>query len=93
MSEATDPGDASSQPGLRRDRLRRGLLLCVAALYVVSVPWYRSSESEVTLWLGLPDWVALALACYIACAVLNSLAWLLAEIPDSPPPPPHEHRQ
>jgi hypothetical protein len=34
------------------------------------------------VWLGLPDWVAVALLCYAAVAVLNSLAWLLTDVPD-----------
>jgi hypothetical protein len=48
----------------------------------VSIPWYRSGGEKADLWLGLPDWVAVALLCYAAVAVLNSIAWLLTEIPD-----------
>jgi hypothetical protein len=33
--------------------------------------------------LGLPDWVAVAIFCYAAAAILNSAAWLLADIPES----------
>ena len=36
--------------------------------------------------MGLPDWVALALLCYVAVAVLNSIAWRMTEVVDSPAP-------
>ncbi len=63
-------------------RLRAALLAAVVALYVVSIPWYRSAGAKTSVWLGLPDWVAVALLCYAAVAVLNSLAWLLTDVPD-----------
>ncbi len=63
-------------------RLRAALLAVIAALYVVSIPWYRGSGAKASVWLGLPDWVAVALLCYAAVAVLNSFAWLLTDIPD-----------
>jgi hypothetical protein len=63
-------------------RLRAALLAVIAALYVVSIPWYRGSNAPTSVWLGLPDWVAVALLCYAAVAVLNSFAWLLTDIPD-----------
>jgi hypothetical protein len=61
--------------------MRRGLLVAILALYVVSIPWYRTGGSP-TLVLGLPDWVALALGCYAGIAILNAAAWLLTEVPD-----------
>ena len=63
-------------------RLLAALLALVVALYVVSIPWYRSGGAETSVWLGLPDWVAVALLCYAAVAVLNSIAWLLTDVPD-----------
>ena len=69
-----------------RRRLRRSLLVLIGALYLLSVPWYRPTQSEVGVHLGLPDWVALALCCYVAVAVLNALAWLLTDVSDEPPP-------
>lgn len=63
-------------------RLRAALLALVVALYVVSIPWYRDGGAKASVWLGLPDWVAVALLCYAAVAVLNSLAWLLTDFPD-----------
>lgn len=68
-----------------RGRIRGGLFLGIAALYVLSVPWYRQTGAPVSLLLGLPDWVAVALGCYVAVAVLNSLAWLLTDMPDERP--------
>ena len=65
-----------------RARLRSALLIAIGALYLVSVPWYRETGSPVTLVWGLPDWVALALACYLGVAVLNGVAWLLTEMPE-----------
>jgi len=65
-----------------RARVRICLLLCIGALYVISVPWYRDSDAPVAYLLGLPDWVAVAVACYAAVAVLNAGAWLLADLPE-----------
>lgn len=62
--------------------VRRALLLAIALLYGLSVPWYRSSADPVAVWWGLPDWVAVAVGCYAAVAVLNAVAWLLTEVPD-----------
>lgn len=63
--------------------VRRCLLGAIGVLYLVSVPWYRSGGEAAELVLGLPDWVAVALVCYVSVAVLNSLAWLLTDVPDS----------
>jgi hypothetical protein len=71
-----------------RRRLRRALLVVVTALYVVSIPWYRETGAEPAVWFGLPDWVAVALGCYVGVALLNALAWLLSEIEDAPPEGP-----
>jgi len=68
-----------------RERLRIALLAAVVVLYVLSVPWYRETGDPVALWGGLPDWVAIALGCYVASAVLNSIAWLLGEVRDDLP--------
>jgi hypothetical protein len=57
------------------------MLLAIALLYGLSIPWYRSGEDP-GRWFGLPDWVAVAVACYLAVAVLNAAAWLLTDIPD-----------
>ena len=65
-------------------RVRRVLLALIALLYVVSIPWYRASGAEPAIWLGLPDWVAVAVGCYVAIAVLNCAAWLLADFEDPP---------
>ncbi len=64
--------------------VRQGLLMGIGLLYVVSIPWYRQAGSEPRLWLGLPDWVAVALACYVGAAVLNAVAWLVSDVPDAP---------
>jgi hypothetical protein len=56
------------------------LLAAIAMLYLFSVPWYRAPDAPLRLWLGLPDWVATALGCYLGAAVLNAWAWWLTAI-------------
>lgn len=68
-------------------RVRVVLLLAIAGLYVLSIPWYREAGSLPADgasggWLGLPGWAGVALGCYVAIAVLNSVAWALTEIED-----------
>jgi hypothetical protein len=67
-----------------RRRLRRGLLLAIGVLYVVSIPWYRTGGATPGLWLGLPSWVAVAILCYVGAAVANAAAWLLTDVADAP---------
>jgi hypothetical protein len=68
-----------------RALLRRALLLGIAFLYVLSIPWYRATGEPAAIWWGLPDWVAVAIGCYVAVAVLNAVAWLLTDVPDAVP--------
>ena len=68
-----------------RQILRRALLATIVGLYVLSIPWYREGGDAPAIWWGLPDWVAVALGCYVAIAVLNCAAWLLADVPDDEP--------
>ena len=60
------------------------LLAAIALLYAVSIPWYRETGAEPEMWFGLPDWVAVALGCYLAVAVLNAIAWLRTDVPEPP---------
>lgn len=74
------------------DRRRRRWihLLClvvIGLLYVASVPWYRDADAPLRLWLGLPDWVTVAVLCYVAVAVVNAIAWSVVEVPDDPEAP------
>ena len=68
-------------------RLRRVLIAIIALLFLLSIPWYREAGEAPAIWLGLPDWVAVALGCYLAAALLNAVAWLLTEVPDRDPGP------
>ncbi len=68
-----------------RRALRRSLLAAIGILYVLSIPWYREPAAPVAFWWGLPDWVAVALGCYVAIALLNAAAWLLTEVRDDDP--------
>jgi hypothetical protein len=63
-------------------RLRRALLCLIGLLFAVSIPWYRGDAPPARIF-GLPDWVAVAILCYAAAAVLNSVAWLLTDIPET----------
>jgi hypothetical protein len=65
--------------------LRRWLLVAIVVLYGVSIPWYREGGSAAETWLGLPDWVAVAVVCYVAIAVLNAIAWLGTDVRDDEP--------
>jgi hypothetical protein len=67
-------------------RLRLFLIAIIGVLYLISVPWYREAGEAPAIWLGLPDWVAVALGCYLAAAALNAVAWLLTDLPDEDPP-------
>ncbi len=69
-----------------RARVRTALLWVIGVLYLVSVPWYRDAGGEPHYVFGLPDWVAVALGCYVGVAILNSVAWLLADMPDEAVP-------
>ena len=69
----------------RRALVRRALLLIIGLLYVVSIPWYRATGEPAAIWWGLPDWVAVAVGCYAAVAVLNAVAWLLTDVADPVP--------
>jgi hypothetical protein len=73
----------SAEGRSRRRRLRGALLCAIGVLYALSIPWYRDA-GEPALVFGLPDWVAVAVACYAAVAVLNAIAWLLTDVPDAP---------
>lgn len=81
MSGGSRPPPRRHSGGLRR----RVLLSGIAALYALSIPWYRESGAEPRLWLGLPDWVAVAVLCYAGVAILNAWAWLAGGIEDRAP--------
>ena len=66
-----------------RTRLRGALLAVIGILYVVSIPWYRESGADSNTLFGFPDWVAVSIGCYFAIAILNSIAWLLTDVPDA----------
>jgi hypothetical protein len=73
---------AHREPPRWARRLRRVLFWLIGLLYAASIPWYRGDAPPARIF-GLPDWVAVAILCYAAAAILNAAAWLLAEIPDS----------
>ena len=73
---------------MKSSGLRRTLyvvcMISIALLYVFSVPWYRDLDEPLTLLMGLPDWVAVALLCYVGVAILNGIAWSLVDVSDGP---------
>ena len=85
-SPMTNPGaEQGGRRGAGGGRLRGALLAAIGILYLVSVPWYRSDDQPLQLFLGLPDWVGVAVLCYAAAAVLNALAWLRTPVRDDAP--------
>lgn len=70
-----------------RGRRRRLLLWLIAALYLFSVPWYRQDQQGLQLLFGLPDWVTVAVLCYVGAAILNAWAWRLTDVDDQDPLP------
>ena len=68
--------------------IRNLCLGIIALLYIGSVPWYREAGEAPGMWLGLPDWVAVSVLCYVAVAILNAIAWLSTDIPDRIIDPP-----
>ena len=79
-ASTSEPVRRPSSPWRRR--LRAVLLSLIALLYVVSIPWYRPSGEVASVVWGLPDWVSVALACYVAVALLNAVAWLATDVPE-----------
>jgi hypothetical protein len=71
-------------------RARTLLLAAIALLYVLSIPWYRGEEAAAAGLFGLPSWVGVALACYVAAALLCAWAWMLTDVHDDPPEPPDD---
>jgi hypothetical protein len=70
-----------SDPRVRR-RVHFGCMIVIALLYLASVPWYRDAEAPLRVWLGLPDWVAVALLCYVGVAMANAVAWIVSDVSD-----------
>ncbi|WP_062262881.1 hypothetical protein [Endozoicomonas arenosclerae] len=61
--------------------LRTALQLLMLFLLILSVPWYRTPGTEPVIYLGMPDWVLIALTCYVVVIFINLLLWLSREDP------------
>ena len=57
-------------------RSRPWIWIVYVLLFGASVPWYLPPGSPPRIWLGLPHWVVIALAAYLAVAVFT--AWVVA---------------
>ena len=62
--------------GTSIDPIVRWIGFAILGLYALSIPWYRESGAVPRIVFGLPDWVAVAIASYVAVATLTALAWL-----------------
>ena len=57
----------------KRQRVRRiAIGLAYLSLFALSIPWYLPSDSVPPLWLGLPYWVVISVACCVLIAFLNA---------------------
>jgi hypothetical protein len=70
-----------------RSRRRTICLVLIAVLYGLSVPWYRDADAPLRIVFGMPDWVAVALLCYVGVAIANAMAWFWTDLPDDPEAP------
>jgi len=73
--------------GLSRRLVYLVCMIVIGLLYFISVPWYRDGDAPLRIWLGLPDWVAVALFCYVGVAIVNAVAWSVTDVPDAPDAP------
>ena len=66
-------GSASQRdaPEPLEPRSRLWIWVVYLCLFAVAVPWYQPAGGPVRLWLGLPHWVVVALAAYLAVAVFT----------------------
>lgn len=69
-------------------RSRPWIWAVYALLFAASVPWYLPAGSPARLWLGLPHWVVISLAAYLAVALFT--AWVVARYWSVPEGRPHE---
>ena len=57
-------------------RSRPWIWVVYVLLFAASVPWYLPAGSPPRIWIGLPHWVVISLAAYLAVAVFT--AWVVA---------------
>ena len=69
-------------------RSRPWIWAVYVVLFAASVPWYLPAGSPARLWLGLPHWVVISLAAYLAVAVFT--AWVVARYWPVPAGPAQE---
>ncbi|WP_252178241.1 hypothetical protein [Endozoicomonas sp. 4G] len=71
---------------MKNKPLRTALQLLMFSLLILSVPWYRTPGATPKIYLGMPDWVVLALSCYILVIFINLLLWVSRDDPPEPDP-------
>ena len=57
-------------------RSRPWIWAVYVVLFAASVPWYLPAGGPLRIWLGLPHWVVISLAAYLAVAMFT--AWVVA---------------
>lgn len=70
------PRSMPDRPAPPEPRSRPWIWAVYLFLFAASVPWYLPAGSPPRLWLGLPHWVVISLAAYLAVAVFT--AWVVA---------------
>ena len=60
-----------------RKKWQRACLLLIPILYFFSIPWFWNSGQDVSWFLFMPTWTAVALLSYVGVAILSSIAWCL----------------
>ena len=68
-------------------RSRPWIWAVYVVLFAASVPWYLPAGGPLRIWLGLPHWVVISLAAYLAVAMFT--AWVVASywsVPADPVP-------
>ncbi|MCY4658833.1 MAG: hypothetical protein OXF93_03340 [Acidobacteria bacterium] len=68
-------------------RSRPWIWAVYVVLFAASVPWYLPAGGPLRIWLGLPHWVVISLAAYLAVAMFT--AWVVARywsVPADPVP-------
>ncbi len=56
--------------------IKNSFIFLMLILLIMSVPWYRSDEQMSNTLFGFPEWVMVAIACYLAVTLINIGIWL-----------------
>ncbi len=89
MTERRIPPDNEAEPRQTRKGVARRRtwppFVGIAVLLVIAFPWYREADRPPVFWWGLPDWLVVAVCCFVGIAILNAYAWWRADWDDTTP--------